>query len=189
MQFSTHHSVSRIPSRSMGGPGCAKQDKSTGKKRIHPPLRQPAGLTVPTTGAGRQATLCNKTRSSPEATPYPPTPQTSPTLPSPHPNPSLPLPPLRSSLLAPIIPPKTPPAPPPPPQALPIQRVTGVEKTTLRRVSRSRLGWPVTLFAVGLLALSVWTATISWLAAVPGGVLWSPSVGFSYLMERAFFFF
>ena len=56
-------------------------------------------------------------------------------------------------------------------QDLPIQQVTGVEKTTVRKVYRSRLGWPVTLFAVGLLALSAWVATFSWLAGLPGALL------------------
>lgn len=56
-------------------------------------------------------------------------------------------------------------------QDLPIQQVEGIEKTTVQRVHRSRLGWPVTLFAAGLLALSAWAATISWLAALPGALL------------------
>lgn len=55
-------------------------------------------------------------------------------------------------------------------QELPIQQLTGIEKTTVQRVHRSRLGWPVTFFALGLLALSAWAATIWWLAAVPGGI-------------------
>lgn len=53
-------------------------------------------------------------------------------------------------------------------QDLPIRQVTGIEKTTVQQVRRSRFGWPVTVFAVGLLALSAWAATIWWLAAVPG---------------------
>ena len=78
---------------------------------------------------------------------------------------------IRWSLVEGIITRKNPHDAPTEGQDLPIQQITGVEKTTVQRVSRSRLGWPVTLFAVGLLALSAWTATISWLAAIPGGVV------------------
>ena len=53
-------------------------------------------------------------------------------------------------------------------QELPIQQVMGVEKITVKRVRRSRLGWPVTLLGIGLLALSGLIATISWMAAIPG---------------------
>lgn len=56
-------------------------------------------------------------------------------------------------------------------QELPIEQVTGIEKTTVQRVYRSRLGLPVTFFAMGLLALSAWAATIWWLAALPGALL------------------
>lgn len=53
-------------------------------------------------------------------------------------------------------------------QNLPIQQVTGIEKITVQRVHRSRLAWPVTLFAVGLLALFWVIADTSWVAAIPG---------------------
>ena len=54
---------------------------------------------------------------------------------------------------------------------LPIQQVTTVEKRTVKRVQRSRLGWPLTVSAIGILALSWWTATIFWVASIPGFVI------------------
>jgi len=63
-------------------------------------------------------------------------------------------------------------------QELPIQQVMGIEKITVKRVRRSRLGWPVTLLGVGLLVISGVIATNSWMAAIPGfvvglaGLLW-----------------
>lgn len=59
---------------------------------------------------------------------------------------------------------------------LPIQQVVSVEKTAVKRLHRSRLGWPVALVAVGILALSWWTATVWLVAAIPGFV-----VGFTLL--------
>ena len=53
-------------------------------------------------------------------------------------------------------------------QVLPIQQITGIEKTTVQRTSRSSLAWPVTLVAAGLLAISAVLATIWWPAALPG---------------------
>lgn len=63
-------------------------------------------------------------------------------------------------------------------QELPIEQVAAVEPTTVQRVYRSRLGWPVTLVAVALLALAVWIATFLWRVSVPFfvvgllGLLW-----------------
>lgn len=54
---------------------------------------------------------------------------------------------------------------------LPIQRVTAVEEIQVKRVYRSRLGWPTTLFGLGLLALFGWLASVSWIAATPGLLL------------------
>jgi len=56
-------------------------------------------------------------------------------------------------------------------EELHIRQVTGLEKTSLKRVHRSRMGGPVTLFAVALLVLSGWVATLSWLGAIPGLLL------------------
>ena len=51
---------------------------------------------------------------------------------------------------------------------LSISQVTRIEKTTFQRTVRSRLAWPVTLSALGLLALSVVLAGIWWPASLPG---------------------
>lgn len=51
---------------------------------------------------------------------------------------------------------------------LPISQVTRVEKTTFQRTVRSRFAWPVTLFALGLLALSIVLAVIWWPASLLG---------------------
>ena len=75
---------------------------------------------------------------------------------------------IRWTLLEGIITRKNPQDGPTEGQELPIQQVTGVEKTTVKRVHRSRLGWPVTLFSVALLALSAWMASVLGLAAIPG---------------------
>ncbi|MBI4463674.1 MAG: hypothetical protein HY647_03120 [Acidobacteria bacterium] len=52
-----------------------------------------------------------------------------------------------------------------------IQQVTAVEEIQVKRVYRSRLGWPATLFGLGLLALFGWLATLTWIAATPGLLL------------------
>ena len=49
-----------------------------------------------------------------------------------------------------------------------IRQVTAVEEVQIKREYRSRLGWPATLLGLGFLALFVWLATISWIAAIPG---------------------
>ncbi|MBI3894864.1 MAG: hypothetical protein HY313_02930 [Acidobacteria bacterium] len=56
-------------------------------------------------------------------------------------------------------------------QEAPIQRVSGVEKITVKRVHRSPLAWPVTLFGIGLLVLSSIVLTIGWVAAILGSVV------------------
>ncbi len=52
-------------------------------------------------------------------------------------------------------------------QELSIEQVAAVEPTTVKRVQRSRLGWPVTYFAIALLLLATWIATFLWLLSVP----------------------
>ena len=53
-------------------------------------------------------------------------------------------------------------------QELSLSQVTRIEKTTFQRTRRARLAWPVTLFALGLLALSVVLAGIWWPASLAG---------------------
>jgi len=57
---------------------------------------------------------------------------------------------------------------------LPIRQVTCIEKTTFQRTMRSRFAWPATLFALGLLALSVVLAMIWWPASLPGFAIGLP---------------
>src|SRR3989304_5034005 len=78
---------------------------------------------------------------------------------------------IRWSLLEGVITRKNPHDGPTEGQELRIHQVTGVEETTVKRVHQSRLGWPVTLLAVGLLALSAWMASVWWAAALPGVVI------------------
>lgn len=52
---------------------------------------------------------------------------------------------------------------------LPVGRVTAVEKTSVKRVSRSPLAWPAVYFACVLLAVSAWVLSmeVTALAAAP----------------------
>ncbi|MBI4459617.1 MAG: hypothetical protein HY648_06130 [Acidobacteria bacterium] len=56
-------------------------------------------------------------------------------------------------------------------QEVSVHQVTGVEKTSVTRVRRSRLARPATLFGAGLLALAGIIAAISWMAATLAAVL------------------
>ena len=56
-------------------------------------------------------------------------------------------------------------------QELPIRQITRIEKTTFQHTIRTRLAWPITLFALGLLALSLVLAVIWWPASLPDFVV------------------
>lgn len=75
---------------------------------------------------------------------------------------------IRWSLVEGVLTRKTPQDGPTEGRELPIRQVTRVEKTTFQRTMRSHFAWPATLFALGLLALSVVLAMIWWPASLPG---------------------
>ncbi len=53
-------------------------------------------------------------------------------------------------------------------QTLPVSEVKAIEKTTIQRTHRSPLAKPVTLVGAAILVISLWLASVTWLAALPG---------------------
>ncbi len=53
-------------------------------------------------------------------------------------------------------------------ERLPVSDIKAIETMQIQRTHRSPLGWPVTLVALLMLALSFWLSLETWLLALPG---------------------